>query len=129
MWNLAAVENLLGVDVIEVGFRTDAMSGEASQSFLPIEPDVVPSLDRIPDRFRLPDDRGVVVCLNLISYDMAFSKKGLQQYLKKYKRKLIPSENGKTYLPTGGYNIVVKGTSVEQKTAFSVIEKNNNSQP
>ena len=67
--------------------------------------------------------------LNLISYDMAFSKKGLQQYLKKYKRKLIPSENGKTYLPTGGYNIVVKGTSAEQKTAFSVIEKNTKSQP
>jgi ABC-type Fe3+ transport system substrate-binding protein len=61
VWNLAAKENSLGVDVIEVGFRTDAMSGEAGEVFLPIDPRIVPSLDRIPDRFRIPEDRGVVV--------------------------------------------------------------------
>ena len=39
--------------------------------------------------------------LNILSYDLAFSKKGKSNFLKKNKMKLTAADNGKTYLPKG----------------------------
>lgn len=46
--------------------------------------------------------------LNLLSYDLAFSKAGKSDYLKKYKVPLKEASNGKTYLPKGSYKMVLK---------------------
>jgi photosystem II stability/assembly factor-like uncharacterized protein len=45
--------------------------------------------------------------INVISYDVAFSKKGKSDYLSKYKTKLVEAGNGKTYLPKGGYQVLL----------------------
>ncbi len=61
VWKLATESNRIGADVIEVGFRTDALSGEAFEAFLPLDDTLVPSLQAIPPEFRLAEDRGVIV--------------------------------------------------------------------
>ena len=60
--------------------------------------------------------------LNILSYDVAFSKAGKSAYLKKYKRKLTESKNGKTYLPTGEYKIEISGNQLEENTTFKVVD-------
>ena len=53
--------------------------------------------------------------LNIMSFDVAFSKKGKLDYLKKNKVKLKTAEDGKTYLPIGAYEIEISsGTATEK---------------
>ena len=58
--------------------------------------------------------------LNILSYDLAFSKKGKADYLKKYKRKLVTAKDGKTYLPAGNYEVTISGTGLEEKVRFII---------
>jgi len=53
--------------------------------------------------------------LNIMSFDVAFSKKGKLDYLKKNKVKLKTAEDGKTYLPIGVYEVEISsGTATEK---------------
>ena len=61
--------------------------------------------------------------LNILSYDLAFSKKGKSDYLKKYKRELQQAKNGKTYLPTGNYVVEIIGDGLTEKTSFTINDK------
>ena len=61
-------------------------------------------------------DRG----LNLLSYDVAFSKKGKSDFLKKNKMKLTTAEDGKTYLPKGKYSIEISGVGKKETIEFEL---------
>lgn len=58
--------------------------------------------------------------LNVLSFDVAFSKAGKMNYLKKHKTELTEAKNGKTYLPRGDYSVVLKGNSSEEKKEFKI---------
>ena len=58
--------------------------------------------------------------LNILSYDVAFSKKGKSSYLKKNKMKLEEAKNGKTYLPKGAYTIEISGNGNSEKIEFKI---------
>ena len=58
--------------------------------------------------------------LNTISYDVAFSKSGKKQYLSKYKTPLKEASDGKTYLPKGTYEVVLKLGGQEEKREFNI---------
>ncbi|UII77510.1 glycosyl hydrolase [Flagellimonas sp. HMM57] len=58
--------------------------------------------------------------LNLLSYDLAFTKKGKSNFLKKNKMKLTEAKNGKTYLPKGDYFIEVSGDGQTEKIEFKI---------
>ncbi len=57
---------------------------------------------------------------NVLSYDVAFSKKGKSNYLKKNKVKLNVANDGKTYLPKGKYQIQISGNGAVEKTEFEI---------
>ncbi|PRX57027.1 VPS10 domain-containing protein [Flagellimonas meridianipacifica] len=61
-------------------------------------------------------DKGI----NILSYDLAFSKKGKSNFLKKNKMKLEESKNGKTYLPKGTYMAVFSGNGSNEKIEFKI---------
>nr|WP_297915324.1 sialidase family protein [uncultured Allomuricauda sp.] len=58
--------------------------------------------------------------LNILSHDLAFSKKGKSDFLKKNKMKLETAKNGKTYLPKGDYIVEVSGNGQQKKIEFKV---------
>ena len=58
--------------------------------------------------------------LNILSYDMAFSKAGKAAYLKKNKKELKEASNGVTYLPKGKYLIQLKGNAATQTLEFEI---------
>ncbi len=58
--------------------------------------------------------------LNILSHDLAFSKKGKSDFLKKNKMKLEEAKNGKTYLPKGTYIIHLSGGGHKDKSEFKV---------
>ena len=58
--------------------------------------------------------------LNIISYDVAFSKKGLMDYRKRNKGGLKAAADGKTYLPKGTYTIYISGNKVEDSREFKI---------
>ena len=58
--------------------------------------------------------------LNILSYDLAFSKIGKLNYLKKHKTELKAADNGKTYLPKGNYTVELKGNGATEKVSFEV---------
>ena len=58
--------------------------------------------------------------LNVLSFDVAFSKAGKMNYLKKHKTELTEAKNGKTYLPKGDYSVVLKGNGSEEKKEFKI---------
>jgi photosystem II stability/assembly factor-like uncharacterized protein len=58
--------------------------------------------------------------LNILSYDVAFSKAGKSAYLKKHKTELKAAKDGKTYLPKGKYFIEINGNGQKEKTTFSI---------
>ena len=60
--------------------------------------------------------------LNILSYDLAFSKSGKTAYLKKYKREIKEAKNGKTYLPTGKYEVDIFGNGLEEKRSFKIVK-------
>ncbi|MEM9078294.1 MAG: glycosyl hydrolase [Bacteroidota bacterium] len=61
-------------------------------------------------------DKGI----NILSYDVAFSKKGKSNFLKKNKMKLEEAKNGKTYLPKGSYVAVISGNGGSEKIEFKI---------
>ncbi len=58
--------------------------------------------------------------INILSYDLAFSKKGKSEYLKKIKRELKTAKDGKTYLPKGKYTVEVQGGRNTDKATFEI---------
>ena len=58
--------------------------------------------------------------LNLLSYDLAFSKIGKLNYLKKHKTKLEEAKNGKIYLPKGSYTVALKGNGKTEQVTFDI---------
>ncbi|WP_422349698.1 VPS10 domain-containing protein [Flagellimonas sp.] len=58
--------------------------------------------------------------LNILSYDLAFSKKGKSNFLKRNKMKLEEAKDGKTYLPKGAYMVEISGNGQTQKIEFSI---------
>ena len=58
--------------------------------------------------------------LNVLSYDLAFSKKGKADFLKKVKMELKRASDGKTYLPKGNYTIEMKGKQVKGEVPFTI---------
>jgi photosystem II stability/assembly factor-like uncharacterized protein len=58
--------------------------------------------------------------LNILSYDVAFTKAGKSAYLKKHKTELKEAKNGKTYLPKGKYTVVLEGNGVKENVAFEI---------
>lgn len=64
----------------------------------------------------LDADRG----LNVMSYDVAFSKAGKTAYLKNNKKELKEAKNGKTYLPKGKYVVEISGDGHTEKVEFEI---------
>ncbi|WP_431126785.1 glycosyl hydrolase [Flagellimonas flava] len=58
--------------------------------------------------------------LNILSYDLAFSKKGKSNFLKRNKMKLEEAKDGKTYLPKGAYMVEISGNGQTQKIEFVI---------
>ncbi|MDO1513015.1 glycosyl hydrolase [Maribacter confluentis] len=58
--------------------------------------------------------------LNVLSYDLAFSKIGKLNYLKKHKTELKQADDGKTYLPKGTYTIILKGDASTGEVNFDI---------
>ncbi len=58
--------------------------------------------------------------LNVLSYDLAFSKKGKSNFLKKNKMKLEEAKNGKTYLPKGSYVVEISVNGKQEKIEFKI---------
>nr|WP_299385954.1 exo-alpha-sialidase [Allomuricauda sp.] len=58
--------------------------------------------------------------LNILSYDLAFSKKGKSNFLKRNKMKLVPAKNGKTYLPKGTYQVEISGNGQVESVQFKI---------
>ena len=58
--------------------------------------------------------------LNILSYDVAFSKSGKAAYLKKNKKELKEAKNGKTYLPKGKYFVELQGNGTAEKGEFEI---------
>jgi len=58
--------------------------------------------------------------LNILSFDVAFSKAGKLNYLKKHKAELPEAKNGKTYLPVGTYTVEIAGNGEVEKIQFEI---------
>lgn len=58
--------------------------------------------------------------LNIMSFDVAFSKKGKLDYLKKNKVKLKTAKDGKTYLPIGTYEVEISSGKISQRINFKI---------
>ena len=58
--------------------------------------------------------------LNVLSFDVSFSKTGKSNYIKQYKKELKEAKNGKTYLPKGKYLIEIRGNGRKENTTFVI---------
>ncbi len=58
--------------------------------------------------------------LNILSYDLAFSKAGKLAYLKKNKKELKEAKDGKTYLPKGKYKVQLSGNGKTEIIDFEI---------
>jgi len=58
--------------------------------------------------------------LNILSYDLAFSKAGKSAYTKKFKKELKKAANGKTYLPKGKYTVEIQGNASKERLNFEI---------
>jgi len=58
--------------------------------------------------------------LNVLSYDLAFSKIGKLNYLKKHKTELKQADNSNTYLPKGTYSVELKGNGKLKLVTFDI---------
>jgi len=80
------------------------------------EAKIISSDDIVVSETEIIADKG----LNVLSYDVAFSKIGKMNYLKKHKTVLKQADNGSTYLPKGTYTIEIKGNGTVEKTTFDI---------
>jgi len=58
--------------------------------------------------------------LNVLSFDVAFTKEGKKNFLKKNKMKLVEAKNGKTYLPKGTYSVKISGNKLSETVEFKI---------
>jgi len=58
--------------------------------------------------------------LNILSYDLAFSKAGAKAFRSKNKMQLKEAKNGKTYLPKGSYTVAVGGNGNTEQIDFEI---------
>ena len=65
---------------------------------------------------QLDADKG----LNILSYDVAFTKEGKSNFLKRNKMKLTEANNGKTYLPKGSYTVEIAGGGNSEEIGFKI---------
>ncbi|MBT8178407.1 MAG: exo-alpha-sialidase, partial [Eudoraea sp.] len=72
--------------------------------------------DIVVSEVSLEADKG----LNVLSYDLAFSKQGKTDFLKKIKKELKKAQDGKTYLPKGEYTVELEGKRVAEKVSFTI---------
>ncbi len=97
--------NTPGVDIIFYSNKADTYSVE------------VKSQDGIVvSESQLSADKG----LNIMSYDVAFSKTGKTAYLKHRKTALKTAKNGKTYLPKGKYAVEIVAKKAKQIVNFAI---------
>ncbi len=61
VWRLVTDANPSAIDVVEVGFRTDALSASPVDAVIPLDVSAMPNLATLPAEFRLPDDWAAVV--------------------------------------------------------------------
>ncbi|KSA12727.1 WD40/YVTN/BNR-like repeat-containing protein [Maribacter dokdonensis] len=80
------------------------------------EAKIISSDDIVVSETEIIADKG----LNVLSYDVAFSKIGKMNYLKKHKTVLNQADNGSTYLPKGTYTIEIKGNGIVEKATFDI---------
>ncbi|MBU2900477.1 WD40/YVTN/BNR-like repeat-containing protein [Maribacter dokdonensis] len=80
------------------------------------EAKIISSDDIVVSETEIIADKG----LNVLSYDVAFSKIGKMNYLKKHKTVLKQADNGSTYLPKGTYTIEIKGNGTVEKATFDI---------
>ncbi len=65
---------------------------------------------------QLEADKG----LNVLSYNLAFTKDGKKNFLRKNKMELKTANNGKTYLPKGNYQIRLSGNGNSEQIEFEI---------
>ncbi|NKI31123.1 glycosyl hydrolase [Croceivirga thetidis] len=65
---------------------------------------------------QLDADKGI----NILSYDVAFSKEGKKNFLKRNKKQLKEANNGKTYLPKGTYTVEISGSGNMDSIQFEI---------
>jgi photosystem II stability/assembly factor-like uncharacterized protein len=58
--------------------------------------------------------------INVLSFDVAFSKAGKAEFLKKNKKELKIADDGKTYLPAGSYTIELNLEGSTSSTSFNI---------
>lgn len=58
--------------------------------------------------------------LNILSYDVGFTKEGKSSFLKKNKMRLTEAKNGKTYLPKGKYTVEISGNGAKEQIEFEI---------
>jgi hypothetical protein len=58
--------------------------------------------------------------LNVLSYDVTFTKEGKSAYLKKNKTELKIGDDGKTYLPSGSYTIEISLQGASGSTILNI---------
>lgn len=80
------------------------------------EAKIISSDDIVVSETEIIADKG----LNVLSYDVAFSKIGKMNYLKKHKTILKQADNGSTYLPKGTYTVEIKGNGTVEKATFDI---------
>ncbi|MEP0087154.1 MAG: glycosyl hydrolase, partial [Maribacter dokdonensis] len=80
------------------------------------EAKIISSDDIVVSETEIIADKG----LNVLSYDVAFSKIGKMNYLKKHKTVLKQADNGSTYLPKGTYTVEIKGNGTVEKATFDI---------
>jgi hypothetical protein len=90
-------------------------------TFYSSNPDTIKALvktddDIVVSETELKADKG----LNVLSFDVAFSKAGKMNYLKKHKAKLEQAKDGKTYLPKGTYTAELAGNGAKEIKTFTI---------
>lgn len=63
---------------------------------------------------------GIDKGLNVLSYDVAFSKAGKSAYLKKHKTELGEAKNNKTYLLKGEYTVEISANGEKRTVTFEI---------
>ncbi|MFS4466347.1 VPS10 domain-containing protein [Maribacter sp. 2210JD10-5] len=104
-WSSWAEPSTPGLDIV-------FYSGKAGR----FEATVLSSDNIAVSTVEVPADKG----LNILSFDVAFSKTGKTNYLKKHKTELTEAKNGKTYLPKGDYKVILKGNGEKQELNFAI---------
>jgi len=77
---------------------------------------IMASDDIIVSETEIAADKG----LNILSYDVAFSKAGAKAFRSKNKMDLKEAKNGKTYLPKGSYSIEIEGNGSKEKVKLEI---------